>query len=64
MPGYRSELEMIGLSKELASPWSELDKKYDAQFRVMFEAIRDLMAVPVPKILPYRIQDLREPRLI
>ncbi len=62
MPGYKSELEMIESSKDLANPWSELDKKYDARFRVMFAAIRNLMAAPVPKILPYQIHDLRESR--
>jgi ORF6N domain len=29
---------------------NELEKKYDSQFRVVFEAIRELMAEPEPKV--------------
>jgi len=42
--------EMIGSNKGLARRLNELEKKYDSQFRVVFEAIRDLMAEPEPKI--------------
>ena len=28
---------------------TELEKKYDSQFRIVFEAIRELMAEPEPK---------------
>lgn len=45
--------EMIGSNKALAKRLVELEKKYDAQFRVVFEAIRELMAEPVPN--PRRI---------
>ena len=38
--------EMIGSNKALARRLNELEKKYDAQFRVVFEAIRELMAEP------------------
>ena len=41
--------EMIGSNKALARRLSELEKKYDGQFRVVFEAIRELMAEPTPK---------------
>lgn len=41
--------EMIGTSKELARRLNELEKKYDAQFRVVFQAIRELMEEPQPK---------------
>ena len=41
--------EMIGSNKALARRLNELEKKYDAQFRVVFEAIRELMAEPDPK---------------
>ena len=42
--------EMIGSSKTLARRLNELEKKYDSQFRVVFEAIRSLMAEPEPKV--------------
>ena len=42
--------EMIGSNKGLARRLNELEKKYDSQFRVVFEAIRELMAEPGPKI--------------
>ena len=41
--------EMIGSNKVLARRLNELEKKYDTQFRVVFEAIRELMAEPDPK---------------
>jgi phage regulator Rha-like protein len=42
--------EMIGSNKGLARRLNELEKKYDSQFRVVFEAIRELMAEPGPKV--------------
>ena len=41
--------EMIGTNKALARRLYELEKKYDAQFRVVFEAIRELMEEPTSK---------------
>ena len=41
--------QMIGTNRVLARRLSELEKKYDGQFRVVFEAIRELMAEPDPK---------------
>jgi hypothetical protein len=38
--------EMITSNKELAKRLVELEKKYDAQFKVVFDAIRELMAPP------------------
>jgi ORF6N domain len=38
--------EMIASNKELAKRLDELEKKYDAQFRVVFDAIRELMIPP------------------
>jgi hypothetical protein len=38
--------EMIGSNKGLARRLNELEKKYDSQFRVVFEAIRELMTKP------------------
>jgi hypothetical protein len=44
---------MIASNKGLARRLNELEKKYDGQFRIVFEAIRELMAEPEPK--PRRI---------
>ena len=38
--------ELLTSNKELARKLEELEKKYDAQFQVVFEAIRQLMAPP------------------
>jgi hypothetical protein len=40
---------IIGSNKVLARRLSELEKKYDTQFRVVFDAIRELMKGPQPK---------------
>jgi hypothetical protein len=41
--------EMISSNKVLARRLTDLEKKYDGQFRVVFEAIRELMAEPAKK---------------
>lgn len=41
--------EMIASNKGLARRLTELEKKYDGQFRIVFEAIRELMTEPQPK---------------
>jgi len=41
--------EMIASNKGLARRLNELEMKYAGQFRVVFEAIRELMAEPAPK---------------
>ena len=38
--------EVLATHKELARKLDELERKYDAQFRVVFDAIRQLMAPP------------------
>ncbi len=38
--------EMLASNAELARRLNELEKKYDAQFRAVFDAIRQLMAPP------------------
>ncbi len=38
--------EMLSTHADLARKLAALEKKYDAQFRVVFDAIRDLMAPP------------------
>jgi hypothetical protein len=42
---------LIGLNRELAQRLNSLESKYDRQFKVVFDAIRELMtpAAPVPK---------------
>ena len=39
--------ELLSTHKELARKLEELEKKYDAQFKVVFDAIRELMRKPV-----------------
>jgi hypothetical protein len=40
--------EILSTHKDLARKLEELEQKYDKQFRVVFEAIRQLMAPPEP----------------
>jgi hypothetical protein len=40
--------QMLAGHKELARKVDELERKYDAQFKVVFDAIRQLMAPPPP----------------
>jgi hypothetical protein len=39
--------EILSTHKDLARKLEELEKRYDSQFRVVFDAIRQLMAAPV-----------------
>jgi len=41
--------EMIASHKDLARRLDDLEKKYDAQFKVVFDAIRQLMIPPDKK---------------
>ena len=41
--------QMLASNAQLARKLAELEKKYDAQFKVVFDAIRQLMAPPEPK---------------
>jgi hypothetical protein len=43
---------MLASNRELAKRLDELEKKYDAQFRVVFDAIRQLMKPPESKRRP------------
>lgn len=38
--------ELLGTHKDLARKLDELEKKYDSQFRIVFEAIREVMIPP------------------
>jgi len=44
--------QMLASNKELAKRLDELEKKYDAQFKVVFDAIRGLMKPPESKRRP------------
>jgi hypothetical protein len=47
--------ELIASNKDLARKLEELEKKYDSQFKVVFDAIRRLMAPPSkPKRIGFR----------
>lgn len=41
--------EMIASNKDLAKKLGDLEKKYDSQFKMVFDAIRQLMTPPAPK---------------
>jgi hypothetical protein len=41
--------QMLASNTQLARKLAELEKKYDAQFKVVFDAIRQMMAAPEPK---------------
>jgi hypothetical protein len=41
--------QMLASNAQLARKLADLEKKYDAQFKVVFDAIRQLMAPPDPK---------------
>ena len=43
--------ELMSTHKDLARKLETLEKKYDAQFKVVFDAIRQLMTQPEPKKL-------------
>ncbi len=40
--------EMIATHKDLARKLEALEKKYDVQFKIVFDAVRELMAPPEP----------------
>ena len=44
--------QMLASNAELARKLSELEKKYDRQFKIVFDAIRELMTPASPKIKP------------
>lgn len=44
--------ELIGSNKELTKRLDELEKKYDSQFKVVFDAIRELMTPVEPPSKP------------
>jgi hypothetical protein len=52
--------EIISQHKDLGRRLDELEKKYDAQFKIVFDAIRQLMAPPEQKSPKRRIGFLVE----
>jgi len=44
--------EMLASNFELARKLDRLEKKYDRQFKIVFDAIRQLMTPPTPKPKP------------
>jgi hypothetical protein len=56
--------EIMSQHKDLARRLNELEKKYDAQFKIVFDAIRQLMAPSEPQPPKRRIGFLvEEPRV-
>ena len=49
MRAFVSLRQLLASNKELAKRFDELEKKYDAQFKVIFDTIRQLMIPPEPK---------------
>lgn len=41
--------QLLATHKDLARKLEELEKKYDSQFKIVFDAIRELMSPPPPK---------------
>ena len=39
---------MLSTHKDLARKLNDMEKKYDGQFKVVFDAIRQLMIPPLP----------------
>jgi len=40
--------DLVGHNRDLANRLDDLESKYDRQFKIVFDAIRELMAPPVP----------------
>jgi len=51
--------EMISMNRDLARRLDELEKKYDAQFKSVFDAIRQLMEPPkkARRSIGFRVED-------
>ena len=41
--------QMLASNTQLATKLADMEKKYDAQFKVVFDAIRQLMTPPQPR---------------
>lgn len=51
--------QMLGAHKDLRRKLAELEKKYDDQFKIVFEAIAELMAPPeeTPKKIGFELKE-------
>jgi hypothetical protein len=51
--------ELIATNKDLTRRLDDLETKYDTQFKVVFDAIRELMATPQPRRRPigFRVKE-------
>ena len=51
--------QILASNKEFTKRLDELEKKYDAQFKMVFDAIRQLIAPPEPKRHPigFRVRE-------
>ena len=55
--------EILATHKDLARKLEEMEKKYDSQFRVVFEAIRELMApepIPPKRHIGFKAEEAEE----
>ena len=54
--------QMLASNTELSSRLDELESKYDRQFKVVFDAIRELMAPPAPdrKQIGFRSRSMKK----
>jgi ORF6N domain-containing protein len=57
MRGFSRVKELLATHKELARKLEELEQRYDSKFKVVFDAIRNLMEKPAAKLL--RIKGFR-----
>jgi hypothetical protein len=55
--------QILASNKELAKRLDELEKKYDAQFKIVFDAIRQLMKSPESKKRPigFLVEEVKVP---
>jgi hypothetical protein len=53
---------MLASNAELSRRLNELESQYDRQFKVVFDAIRELMSAPVPvrKQIGFRSRSLKK----
>jgi hypothetical protein len=60
MRAFVRQRQMLASNAELSRKINELEKKYDAQFKVVFDAIKQLMAPPEPPKRPLGFQKGKE----
>ncbi|MCL5020847.1 MAG: ORF6N domain-containing protein [Bacteroidetes bacterium] len=62
MRTFASLREILATHKDLARKLTEMERKYDEQFRIVFEAIRQLLSPPVKPHRPmdFQIRETKE----